>query len=280
MHDVTEALLALLKGAKRGALATVVRTSGSTPQVAGARMLLAPDDCTVGTIGGGAIEQKVLEALRAARAGAPARLIKHELGYDLGMCCGGRMEVFIEPIEPRPRLFILGAGHVAQPTAEIAQRVGFQITVVDEREELLTEKRFPGCRLVLNSPRSALADLALTASDWVLIVTHDHELDERALERAARLPHRYIGLIASRRKVLRILQRLHARCGLPVLDKVYAPVGLDIGAETPEEIAVSVVAELVAIRRGCSHRHLRAIDDPRLKALIANGQTTDEPVVG
>lgn len=190
------------------------------------------------------------------------------------------MEVFVEPVEPKQRLFILGAGHVAQPTAEMARRVGFRVTVVDEREELLTDERFGGCRLVLNSPRSAITSLGLTSSDWVLIVTHDHELDERALERAARLPHRYIGLIASRRKVFRILQRLHARCGLPALDRVYAPVGLDIGAETPEEIAVSVVAELVALRRGRTHRHLRAVDDPRLKALLDESPSAQESVMG
>ncbi len=275
MREVSEAILKVLESGRRGALATVVRTAGSTPQVAGARLLLMPDDSTVGTVGGGAIEQAVIEDLRACRVDGRRELVVHDLGRDLGMCCGGRMEVFVEPIEAVQRLVVFGAGHVARPTAALARSVGFEVTIVDDREDLNTEERFPGCRLVLAEPGEAAKQVDARDTDWLLIVTHDHRLDEQALDTFARLPHHYIGMIGSRRKVFRVLQRIHARRGLPALERVYSPVGLDIGAVSPEEIAVSIVAELVAIRHGHKAPHLRAIDDPRLSRVLG-GELTPE----
>ena len=146
MQEVTEALLELLRSGQDGALATVVRASGSTPQTAGARLLLRTDGTSVGTVGGGAIERAVLEALHEAKRGRKAQLANFDLGRDLGMCCGGSMQVFIEPIHATPRLWIFGAGHVARPTAALARSVGFEVVVVDEREELNTVERFPGCQ--------------------------------------------------------------------------------------------------------------------------------------
>lgn len=275
MIEVARALVELLERGERGALATVVRTSGSTPQHAGARMLFRRDGTTVGTVGGGAIENAVLAALRTCLADAQPRLIAHDLGHDLSMCCGGRMEVFIEPIEALQRLILFGAGHVAVPTAALAKTVGFRVTVVDEREELNTPERFPDCERLLLTPAEAAQQITPGAGDFLLVVTHDHRLDEEALDVFARLPHRYLGLIGSRRKIFRILQRIHARRGLPPLDRVYAPVGLDLGAATPNEIAVSIVAELVALRHGKAARHLRAVDDPRLKRVLAGDLAAD-----
>lgn len=275
MRDVTRALLRLLDDGGRGALATVVRTSGSTPQVAGARLLLTRDGTFVGTVGGGAIEEDVLAELRACLVDGKPRLLRRDLGGDLGMCCGGRMEVFVEPVEGRPRLVIFGAGHVALPTASFARACGFEVWVVDDREELNTDARFPECTRILAEPAAAVARIAPHADDWLFVVTHDHALDEEALDVYARLPHRYVGLIGSRRKVFRILHRLHVRGDLPPLDRVYAPVGLDLGAVTPEEIAISVTAELVALRHGRPATHLRAIDDPRVRRVLA-GELTAE----
>ena len=278
MREVAEALVELLKGGGRGALATVVRTAGSTPQEAGARLLLRPDGSMVGTVGGGAIEHAVIEALRDAQRTGTPQLLARDLGYDLGMCCGGRMEIFIEPVEAAPRLWLFGAGHVARPTAALARSVGFDVTVVDEREELNNEARFPACRREVCEPLALLDATALDAGDWLLITTHDHRLDEEVLARALRTPARFIGLVGSRRKTLRLLQRIDAKRealaaqaqelggAAPPLDRsrLFAPVGLDIGALGPEEIAVSVVAELVALRRGRAAAHLRAVDDVRL----------------
>ncbi|MAQ19568.1 MAG: xanthine dehydrogenase accessory protein XdhC [Sandaracinus sp.] len=275
MIEVTQALLALLRSGGRGALATVVRTSGSAPQSVGARMLLQPDGVLVGTVGGGAIEQTIVEALHQCQRGGRPEVVVRDLGRDLGMCCGGRMEVLVEPIEAEPRLILCGAGHVARPTAAFAREAGFRVTVVDDREELLTAERFGGCELVRMEPAEAAETLELTERDWVFIVTHDHHLDEDALAAFASRPHRYVGMIGSRRKVFRVLQRLQHRGRLPDLSRVYAPVGLDLGAVSPAEIGISVVAELVALRHGRAGAHLRAVDDPRLRKVL-EGQLTPE----
>ncbi|MBK7579641.1 MAG: XdhC family protein [Myxococcales bacterium] len=275
MRDVTEALLQVLKSGTRGALATVVRVSGSVPQEPGARLLLHPDGVMTGTVGGGAVERTVLAALEQCRADGRPELLVYDLARDLGMCCGGRMEIFVEPVEAAQRLFVFGAGHVAKPTAQLARQVGFSVTVVDDREELATPDRFPGCELLLAEPREAAKRLAPRPEDWLLVVTYDHRLDEEALDTFARLPHRYLGLIGSRRKIFRILQRIAGRGGLPPLDRVYAPVGLDLGAVTPDEIAVSIVAELVALRHGKPRHHLRAVDDPRLQRMLRGELSAD-----
>ena len=269
MRDVVQALLELLTSRQRGALATVVRSSGSTPQQAGARLLLREDGSTLGTVGGGAIEHVVTEALQRALAGAEPQLLIRDLAHDLGMCCGGRMEIFVEPVLPAPRLWLLGAGHVAKPTAALARSVGFEVRVVDDREELNSPERFPECELILGDPAEALSKAVLGSSDWVLIMTHDHQLDEAALAAAAGQSANYVGLVGSKRKVFRLVERVRAkRAGDFPLDRVFAPVGLDIGAVSPAEIAVSIVAELVALRHGRPADHLRALSDARLERAL------------
>ncbi len=264
MREVTEALLALLNSSARGALATVVATSGSVPQRAGARLLLRDDGTSVGTIGGGAVEERVLRELREVLQSGQARMLRQDLTRDLGMCCGGHMEIFLEPALAPPRLSLFGAGHVALPTARLALSVGFDVHVVDEREELLTSARFPGCHLHLVDADSYFKQRVFHAAhDWVLIVTHDHQLDEDILALALTRPHAYIGLVGSRRKILRLVERVRARQSPDArpldVERVYAPVGLDLGALTPEEIAISIVAEWVALRRGKPAPHLRVL---------------------
>jgi xanthine dehydrogenase accessory factor len=269
MRDILEAQLELLQNRRRGALATVVRVSGSTPQQVGARLLLREDGTTLGTVGGGAIEHVVMEALARALERGAAELLTRDLTRDLGMCCGGRMEILIEPLLPPPRLWLLGAGHVARPTAVLARSVGFEVVVIDEREELNTQERFPDCERRLDDPSDALERASLGSSDWVLIVTHDHQLDERALASATDSHAHYIGLVGSSRKVLRLVERVRAkRQGNVDLGRVFAPVGLDLGAISPEEIAVSIVAELIALRHGRPAAHLRALTDERLRLAV------------
>jgi xanthine dehydrogenase accessory factor len=280
MKEVAQAIVEVLARGERAALATVIRASGSTPQAEGARLLLRSDGRAIGTVGGGAIELAVLDALRECLREGKARVIERDLLRDLGMCCGGRMEVFVELIADVPRLVVFGAGHVAKPTASLARTVGFRVTVVDDREELNTEERFPECTRVIAEPSESLDGLALGADDWLLVMTHDHRLDEEALERCLRLPHRYLGMIGSVRKVIRIFERVAKRGELGALERVYAPVGLDIGAVSPEEIAVSIVAELVALRHGTSGAHMRATDHPSVAKLLASRigeRSTGEP---
>lgn len=273
--DVTAALLAVLESGESAALATVIRATGSTPQRPGARLLYRQDGSIIGTVGGGAIEQTVIAALARCIADGKPEVVIRDLGRDLGMCCGGRMEVFVERVEARPRLLLFGAGHVGRATAAIAASVGFDVTVIDDREELNTEVRFGDCVRIHAEPSEVIDELGLSDQDFVLIVTHDHRLDEEALDVCAARPHRYIGMIGSKRKVFRVIQRIHARRGAPALDRVYAPVGLDIGAVTPEEIAVSIGAELVALRHGAQAPHMRAVDHPGLSRVLA-GELTPE----
>jgi xanthine dehydrogenase accessory factor len=257
VRKVTEALLHVLASGQRAALATVTRVSGSTPQKAGARLLLLPDGSTVGTVGGGAIEAAVLRALHETQRTGEPQVLTRALGYDLGMCCGGRMEVFVEAVAGSPRLILFGAGHVAKPTAALARSIGFEVHVVDEREELATAERFPNCQITVTDPESYLRRQQLHAQDWVVIMTHDHPLDGRLLALAFAQPVRYIGMIGSKRKVYRLLSECAER-GAPVDPaRVFAPIGLELGAVGPDEIAVSIAAELVALRRGRDVQHMR-----------------------
>jgi xanthine dehydrogenase accessory factor len=268
VREIAEALLDVLNGGLRGALATVVAASGSTPQQPGAKLLLRPDGTLVGTVGGGAIEHVVIDALRETVRTGRSQKLTRDLGPDLGMCCGGRMEVFVEPVEAAPRLVVFGAGHVAEPTAAIARTLGFDVEVVDPRAELATAERFPGCRLHVGDAVSFAERAAFGERDHVLVVTHDHRLDERILERVLAKRPGYVGLVGSRRKVLSFARRLAGRA--PALDfgRVYAPVGVDLGAVTPAEIAVSIAAELVALRRGKAVPHLGVASDPKLRAVL------------
>jgi xanthine dehydrogenase accessory factor len=252
MREVASAILSILDRGERGALATVTRVSGSAPQVPGAKMALTPDGSQVGTVGGGRIEQIVLEAMRHTMSDGQTRTIKKHLAQDLGMCCGGQMEIFVEPIESRPQLILFGAGHVAKPTAQFASDVGFEVTVVDPREEQNNEERFPGARHVLMEPDEAVrrGTLPFGPDTLIVVVTHDHRLDEEALRVCLPKPRRYLGMIGSKRKVIRVFERVQARSPEADLSDVRAPVGLDLGAHTPEEIALSIVSELVAVRRG------------------------------
>lgn len=240
---------------------------------------MRPDGAVLGTVGGGAVEQLVLEALRGCLESGESALFVRELGHDLGMCCGGRMEVFIEPIEAPPRLWLCGAGHVGAATAPLAASVGFEVTVIDDREELLTPERFPGAVRVLDAPTSWLKRTTLDGRDWLLVTTHEHTLDEQVLELALTRPEsapRYVGLMGSKRKVFRLLERITARRGRLSLERVYGPVGVALGAIGPAEIAVSIVAELVALRRGEPVPHLSVVGDARLEKLLAEVRVGSE----
>ncbi len=235
---------------RRAALATVISVGGSTPRSGGARMLVTADGAIVGSIGGGALEHRaVAVAHEVLLTGRPVRFEVH-LVRDLGMCCGGKVEVYVEPLQPKVPLVIYGAGHVAHAMAPLARALDFDVTVVDEREELATSLRFPDCTVLVTEPRAHAREQAGDPDVHWLLVTHDHPLDQDLAEILLPKPCAWIGMIGSRGKVARFLVRFRA-AGIDesLFGKLCAPVGLDIGAETPAEIAVSIAAELVRVRR-------------------------------
>ncbi|MCY1011841.1 XdhC/CoxI family protein [Nannocystis pusilla] len=258
MLPVARAVVDVLSGRTGGpaALATVIGRSGSAPQVVGARLLLREDGVQVGTVGGGAIEEQVLDACRACLRDGSPRVVKAHLVRDLGMCCGGAMEVFVEYLAPEARLVLVGAGHVAQAVAPVAAGVGFRVVVVDDREDLLEHPAFAGAeRHARDVDELELAVPDLGERDYVVILTRDHARDERALAHLVRRPHRYLGMIGSVRKVHAIVARVLRReqelgRPRPDLSRVRAPVGIALGGRTPAEIAISIVAELLADRHG------------------------------
>jgi xanthine dehydrogenase accessory factor len=235
---------------------TVVRSNGSTPQRAGAKMLVFPDGRTIGTIGGGCYENDAFWKAREALATGRSALLHYELNDDFaqenGLVCGGQMDVHIDPLEPTPRLFIMGAGHVGWHLGRLAIDAGFRLHVVDDREKFANTERFPGAEAVIAEPIPEwLHRNEIPASAYVVVVTRGHTHDLDAMRSLAARDLKYLGLIGSRAKVSRIFARLLEE-GMPqeCLTRVHAPIGLDIGAVTPAEIAISIMAELVAIRRG------------------------------
>jgi xanthine dehydrogenase accessory factor len=250
--DVWTALGRWRAEGRRMVLLTVVEARGFTPRKPGTHMLLGEDGATVGSIGGGAIEHEALrEAADMLGSGGGTKTVKKHLTQDLGMCCGGEMVIHLETLEAPPRLFVFGAGYVARPIAALAAAVGFAVTVVDGREEWATQERFPAMDVRCREPDIAARELDLREGDYAVVVTHDHALDQRVVQELLRRPLHFTGMIGSLAKQRKFALRLRARGFTDEqLARLRTPLGLSIGAQTPEEIAVSVLAELVAVRRG------------------------------
>jgi xanthine dehydrogenase accessory factor len=235
------------------ALATVVRTAGSTPRKAAARMLVLGEGTVIGTIGGGRVEKEVTDAavaLLAEGTSARPKLLRYHLTHELAMCCGGEMEVFVEPMVPAPPLIVCGGGHVAHALVPLARRCGFAPIVVEEAEEMATATRFPDAERIVDSfDVRDWKELPLDDRTYVVIVTRDHAQDQALLEALIGRELAYLGLIGSRRKIEMFKQRLTARGVDPArFERLHAPIGLDIGADTPDEIAVAIVGELIETR--------------------------------
>ncbi|MBS1149527.1 MAG: Xanthine and dehydrogenase maturation factor, XdhC/CoxF family [Myxococcaceae bacterium] len=233
-------------------LATVIDTQGSTPQKPGSKMLVLEGGETRGTVGGGAIEKQIVDAAAAllAEPEAQTRLIETHLTHDLGMCCGGKMRVFLEKHGAAARLFVFGAGHVARELANLAQHVGFKVEVIDERPEWAQPARFTDVKLTVRHPAEVARELPGGPDCFFCITTHDHPLDQACLEALLRKPAAYLGVIGSRRKAERFKLRLRAAGFTEAeLEQVKSPMGVPIHALTPAEIAVSVVGELISARR-------------------------------
>jgi xanthine dehydrogenase accessory factor len=255
-QEVFAALNEALQHGDEVALVTIVSSTGSTPQRVGAKMLVYADGRTVGTIGGGCYENEAFGKAREAIASRKPYKLKFDLNDDFaqenGLVCGGQMEVFVEPVEPSPELYIFGAGHVGYFTAKLAYEVGFHVHVVDDREKFANVERFgEGIDVEVENIPVWLDAHRLPQTAYAVIVTRGHTHDLDAMRALSASPLRYLGLIGSRAKVKRIFDALLEEGRTPdSLDGIHAPIGLDIGATTPQEIAVSIVAELIAVKHG------------------------------
>jgi xanthine dehydrogenase accessory factor len=273
--DLLEEVLQLRREGKRGVMATIVHTNGSIPSFESSRMLVKEDGTIIGTIGGGCVEAEVWAAAKdVLKAEAPRKMIfnlNNEASYDNGLICGGTLEVFVEPILPPPVLYIFGGGHVSMALAKAANTAGFAIGVVDDREQFANAERFPMAREVYTTWEDAFEKIKPNASTYMVIVTRGHRDDMHVLGWAVNTDARYIGMIGSKRKVLSVYHALE-REGIPSekFDKIHAPVGLEIGALTPEEIAISITAELIAIRRGATGLGHKAVERAHAAPSVAS----------
>jgi len=253
--DIYEEIVKLRQEGRRGAVATIVNVRGSIPSFETAKMLVRDDGSIAGTIGGGCVEAEVWQAAREVMETEKPRSLTFNLNqdpkYDTGLVCGGTLDIFIEPVLPPALLYTFGAGHVSINLYKTAKHAGFDVTVVDDRDAYANRERFPEAKEVIAEDfETAMSKLTPSESSYIVIVTRGHRDDMRVLRWAVQTRARYVGMIGSKRKTITIFRELVKEGLAPELfDRVHAPVGLDIGAITPEEIAVAITAEMIAVRR-------------------------------
>lgn len=252
---IYEEIVKLQREGHKGAVATIVNVRGSIPSFKSAKMLVRDDGTISGTIGGGCVEAEVWQAAREVMESEKPRTLTFDLNqdpkYDTGLVCGGTLEIFIEPVLPTPLLYIFGAGHVGHELSKAATRAGFDVIVTDDRDAYANRERFPeASEVIADDFDRAIAGITPTESSYIVIVTRGHRDDMRVLRWAVQTNAKYIGMVGSRRKAITVFRELVKEGLKPELfDRVHSPVGLDIGAITPEEIAIAIVAELIGIRR-------------------------------
>ncbi|MCX6612693.1 MAG: XdhC/CoxI family protein [Acidobacteria bacterium] len=272
--DLFSEIVRLRKLGQKCALATIVEVNGSIPSYESAKILVREDGSFMGTIGGGCVEAEVWNAAREVIETEKPRHLNFNLGqdaaYDNGLICGGQLNVFIEAIVPQPHAFIFGAGHISKSLAKVSSMAGFGVSVIDNRESFANRERFPEVDEVLAAEyEDAFASLNINSSSYIIIVTRGHRDDMRVLRWAITTEARYISMIGSKRKVIAVVKEFEKEgVSRESFERIYAPMGLEIGAITPEEIAVSVAAEMIAVRRGA---------DPKWKSvakgIFASSQT-------
>jgi xanthine dehydrogenase accessory factor len=259
MEDIFQEIVRIRSEGQRAALATVISAKGSTPTETGSKMLIRTDGTILGSIGGGSLEAQVCKEAIKVMTENRSMLLRFDLtGKEVaeeGMICGGNMEVFVEPILPEPCLLIFGAGHISLFLAKMGKMVGFRVVVIDDRPEFANRERFPEAdEVIARDFPLAFQQLAANRTSYIVIVTRGHLQDETVLEWAVRTDAAYIGMIGSRKKNQTVFSHLQAK-GIPEkkLKEVHAPIGLNINAKTPEEIALSIIAEIIKAKREGDH---------------------------
>ncbi len=288
--DVYEELVELRRSGEKCAVATIVEVAGSIPSFQSAKMLIRQDGTMVGTIGGGCTEAEVWQAARDVIETEKPRMLQFSLGqeaaYDNGLICGGQLNVYVEPVLPVPTALIFGAGHISKSLSKVATLAGFATTVIDNRDSYANRERFPEASEVIAAEyEDVFPTLPCNDATYAIIVTRGHKDDMRVLRWAADQPLRYVGMIGSKRKTIEVAKHLLAEgVALEKLSQIHAPMGLDIGAVTPEEIAVAVVAEMVRRRRnsqdGWSPLSKSIFAEGVPRALAAAGVADTESVPG
>lgn len=255
MVTVYQALADLESKNGPGALCMVVRSKGSTPRGAGSKMLVYPDGSIVGTVGGGEMENRVIAEARQAIQDGQARMLEYNMSDpargDPGVC-GGQVEVYVEPLRPRPTLVVIGAGHVGKAVVHLAKWLGFYVVINDDRAEFCRPEAVPGADEYLPGPMADLPQhLEITPSTYLVMTTRGVNVDVEGLPVLMNTPAAYIGLIGSQRRWA-LAKKTMIEQGVPAkkLDRVHSPIGLELHAETPEEIAVSILAEIIMLRQG------------------------------
>jgi len=259
MKSLFETIPELIKTEAPCALTIIVKTKGATPRKPAAKMIVLKDGKTIGTMGGGDLEKRVIEeAVEAIKQGEP-RIASFTLDIEKGkldMMCGGELDVYIEPILPKANLVIFGAGHITKVLAPLMQMAGFQVSVVDDSPDLLQKEKFPEIEdLRLTDMEEFAKNLPSDPCAYIVTLSRGFSKDEAILCQLIQKEFKYIGMIGSMRKTMTMKENLQKQgISKEAFDKLQAPIGLDIGAETPEEIAISIAAEIIAAKKG--NRHL------------------------
>ncbi len=251
MISIYERLTKIEQENKKAALCLIVNTKGSTPRKQASKMIVYGDGSIFGTIGGGMLEKQVIEnALSAIELCAPRHYV-HQLEADLNMTCGGIVEVYIEPIAAQNELWIFGAGHVGLKLAVLAEILDFKVKLFDSRKEIVENAAKSGVEVVYTEYANILSTIQSNSNVYVAVMTHSHDFDREIVAKCATLNFAYLGMIGSRRKVKKT-QELLVDSGVLTDDefqKIDSPMGIPIATETPDEIAVSVLAKLIDVRR-------------------------------
>lgn len=260
-EDIFKLLSDAVAQGRGAALVTVISAAGSTPRECGAKMLVFEDASIAGTVGGGKLEAlAITEARKALKEGLSRKAAFDLTPKGIGMECMGRVELFIDVHAAPLRLLILGAGHVGQKIAQAAALAGIPCDVADERDDFANRERFPAAsRILVERPDRAVKKAGVDEKTYVVIVTRGHALDQECLAAALKTKAPYIGMIGSRSKVPTVFKNLNRKGLHPEKDKrVFSPIGLDCGGKSPGAIAVSVLAEVLAVHHGRDGRHMRA----------------------
>jgi xanthine dehydrogenase accessory factor len=255
MEDIYEKIVSLRSQGIRFVLATVIAREGMTPPRGAAKMLIDETGGFFGTIGGGIVEAEVVREAKKIIHSGSSKILAIDLTRNDPeeniFVCGGHMEVYLEPMTPNPTLYIFGTGNVGKALADVAAFAGFRIVVVDDRGKYANAERFPRADdFYVDSYENTLKKLKMNNDSYIFISTREHHIDELCLKFAMESSARYIGMLGNRKKVKLLEEYLEGEgMGLSQLRRVSVPIGFDIGAETPEEIAISIAAELVAARK-------------------------------